>query len=82
MVWTSPVYGPTGAFGAVWAQAELRKVLATIGARVVEGEVAVGHAPTRFDGAGELADERLREQLADLLGALVATVQERAAVAV
>ena len=39
----------TGAFGAVWAQADLRKVLAAIGARVVEGEVAVGHAPTRFD---------------------------------
>ena len=39
----------TGAFGAVWAQAELRKVLAATGARVVDGEVAVGHAPTRFD---------------------------------
>ena len=34
----------TGAFGAVWAQAELRKVLATAGARVVDAEVAVGHA--------------------------------------
>src|SRR4051795_1946645 len=44
----------TGAFGAVWAQAELRKVLAATGARVVEGEVALGHAPTRFDEAGEL----------------------------
>src|SRR5689334_8728617 len=28
-----------GAFGAVWAQAELRKVLGTIGARVVEAEL-------------------------------------------
>ena len=42
----------TGAFGAVWAQAELRKVLATIGARVVEGDVALGHAPERFDESG------------------------------
>src|SRR6478672_8453861 len=33
----------TGAFGAVWAQAELRKVLGATGARVVDGEVAVGH---------------------------------------
>src|SRR3954468_22517839 len=42
----------TGAFGAVWAQAELRKVLATAGARVVEGDVAVGHAHERFDENG------------------------------
>ena len=53
----------TGAFGAVWAQAELRKVLGTIGARVLEGDVAVGHAPTRFDEHGRLTDEQLLEQL-------------------
>src|SRR5438128_6824224 len=40
-----------GAFGAVWAQAELRKVLAATGARVVEGEVPVGQAHQRCDGA-------------------------------
>src|SRR5919202_666842 len=40
----------TGAFGAVWAQAELRKVLSATGARVLEGEVAFGHAHQRFDG--------------------------------
>ena len=39
-----------GAFGAVWAQGELRKVLGAIGARVVDGEVALGHAPTKFEG--------------------------------
>src|SRR6266576_903599 len=50
-----------GAFGAVWAQAELRKVLSATGARVVEGEVAVGHAPTRFDDDGRLTDDDLRE---------------------
>src|SRR3984893_11030895 len=44
----------TGAFGAVWAQAELRKVLAAAGARVVEGEVALGHAHERFDEEGRL----------------------------
>jgi chromate reductase len=59
-----------GAFGAVWAQAELRKVLAAMGARVVEGEVAVGHAPSRFED-GRLADESLREQLAEVVAALV-----------
>jgi chromate reductase, NAD(P)H dehydrogenase (quinone) len=61
----------TGAFGAVWSQAELRKVLATIGARVVEGDVAVGHAPTRFDDDGYLVDGDLREQLAEVVDALL-----------
>ena len=67
----------TGAFGAVWAQAELRKVLATIGARVVDGEVAVGHAPTRFDEDGTLVDDDLREQLGEVVDALVSAVVER-----
>jgi chromate reductase len=62
----------TGAFGAVWAQAELRKVLSATGARVVDGEVAVGHAPTRFDGAGRLVDEDLREQLGEVVQVLLA----------
>jgi chromate reductase len=62
----------TGAFGAVWAQAELRKVLAATGARVVEGEVALGHAPTKFDEDGELVDEAALEQLAEVIEALLA----------
>jgi chromate reductase, NAD(P)H dehydrogenase (quinone) len=65
----------TGAFGAVWSQAELRKVLAAIGARVVEGDVAVGHAPSRFDENGRLTDGQTREQLAEVLLALVAEVR-------
>jgi chromate reductase len=60
----------TGAFGAVWSQAELRKVLAAIGARVVDGELAVGHAPSRFDEDGRLIDEEIRGQLGALLAAL------------
>ena len=44
----------SGAFGAVWAQAELRKVLGAIGARVSEGEVAVGNASERVDENGRL----------------------------
>ena len=31
-------------FGAVWAQAELRKVLGAMGGRVVEAELPVAHA--------------------------------------
>src|SRR5436190_16833575 len=49
----------TGMFGAVWAQAELRKVLATTGARVVDAEVALGHAHTRFDETGRLNDDNV-----------------------
>ena len=66
-----------GAFGAVWAQAELRKVLAAIGARVVEGEVAVGHAHTRFDDDGQLADDDLTEQLAEVVDALTVVTRAR-----
>jgi chromate reductase, NAD(P)H dehydrogenase (quinone) len=67
----------TGAFGAVWSQAELRKVLAAAGARVVEGEVAVGHAPTRFDEDGRLVDENLLEQLEEVVAVLVAAADAR-----
>ena len=71
----------TGAFGAVWAQAELRKVLGAAGARVVEGDVAVGHAHERFDSEGRLEDEALRGQLGELLGELCDAARPRAAVA-
>ena len=64
----------TGAFGAVWAQAELRKVLATAGARVVDAETAVGHAPEKFDAEGVLLDENLKEQLHEVAAALTAEV--------
>jgi len=67
----------TGAFGAVWSQAELRKVLGATGARVVEAEVAVGHAPTRFDEQGSLVDEELRDQLAEALDVLLAETPAR-----
>jgi chromate reductase len=66
-----------GAFGAVWAQAELRKVLAATGARVVDGEVAVGHAHTRFDENGRLRDGDLHEQLAQVVDALLTATQAR-----
>ncbi len=69
-----------GAFGAVWAQAELRKVLAAIGARVVDGEVAVGHAHERFGPDGQLEDALL-EQLAGVVEALVAATRARELIA-
>ena len=59
-----------GIFGAVWAQAELRKVLGTMGARVAEVEVAVGRAAEKFDADGRLVDDEVREQLVDTLAEL------------
>jgi chromate reductase, NAD(P)H dehydrogenase (quinone) len=67
----------TGAFGAVWAQAELRKVLAAIGARVVAAELAVPHADRRFGEDGRLADAELRAGLEDLVVELVEAAAER-----
>jgi chromate reductase, NAD(P)H dehydrogenase (quinone) len=68
----------TGVFGAVWSQAELRKVLKTMGARVVEDGVAVTSAPSRFDEDGRLVDEELCEQLEAVLGQLVGEARTRA----
>jgi chromate reductase, NAD(P)H dehydrogenase (quinone) len=64
----------SGLFGAVWAQAELRKVLAAMGARVADVEVAVGHAGEKFDADGALVDDEVRRQLADALATLRAEV--------
>jgi chromate reductase len=69
----------TGGFGAVWAQAELRKVLAALGARVLDVELPVPHAHTRFD-AERLTDEDIRASLADAVEALAAEAREREAV--
>jgi chromate reductase len=64
----------TGAFGAVWAQAELRKVLAALGARVLDVKLPVPQAHTRFEEGG-LTDEEIR---AGLRGALEALADEAA----
>src|SRR6266852_8573092 len=66
----------TGAFGAVWAQAELRKVLAALGARVLDLELPVPHAHTRFDERG-LTDDWIRASLAEAVEALAAETRER-----
>jgi chromate reductase, NAD(P)H dehydrogenase (quinone) len=64
----------TGMFGAVWAQAELRKVLGSAGARVKEVELAIGHAHEHLDDAGHPTDpeqaEALRDSVLTLLGEL------------
>jgi chromate reductase len=67
----------TGAFGAVWSQAELRKVLAAIGARVLECEVACRHAAASFDEEGRLVDEEARAQLGEAVERLVEAARAR-----
>ena len=73
----------TGGFGAVWAQAELRKVLAAVGARVLDLELPVPHAHTRFEDGG-LTDDEIRTRLEEAIEALAdadrAREDQRAAV--
>ena len=64
----------TRLFGAVWAQAEVRKVLKASGAHVVEAELPVGMAYGAFTDDGELADPELTARLGDVLGDLVREV--------
>jgi chromate reductase len=55
-----------GAFGGVWAAAELRKVLGAMGARVTDVEMAVGHAHEK------LGDQEVRDGLREALETLLA----------
>jgi chromate reductase len=60
----------TGLFGAVWAQAEARKVLAAIGARVLDRELPIGMADDAFAPDGSLLDDDLCLTLAGILAEL------------
>ena len=62
----------TGQFGALWAQADLRKVLKTAGARVVGDELPVTTAHEKFDAEGRPLDEELVGRLRLLLEHLAA----------
>ena len=67
----------TGLFGAVWAQAEARKVLSAIGARVIDRELPVGMADDAFDADGTLADEDHSLALAGILAELAGETRPR-----
>ena len=62
----------TGLFGALYAQADLRRVLAATGARVVGGAVAIGHVHTRFDAGGRVSDPHLDLDVRAAVQALLA----------
>jgi chromate reductase len=61
----------TGMFGAVWAQAELRKVLGTIGARVVDRELPVAAVHEAFDADGRLLQPDHHDGLTEIVHVLV-----------
>ena len=66
----------TGLFGAVWAQAEVRKALKASGAHVLESELPVGMADYAFaEGEDALADPELTQRLKELLADLVREVK-------
>jgi chromate reductase len=64
----------TGLFGAVWAQAELRKSLRHTGAHVLDDELPVGMADHAFTQHGKLADDELERRLEELVAALAREV--------
>ena len=66
----------TGMFGAVWAQAEVRKTLSASGARVIETDLPVGHADQAFTDDGRLADVELRERYIEILDELISLAEQ------
>jgi chromate reductase len=71
---TAVIGASTGLFGAVWAQADARKVLKASGAHVLESELPVGLADAAFDADGGLVDPELAARLGDVVGDLVREV--------
>jgi chromate reductase len=78
VLWGKPaavVGAGTGMFGAVWSQAETRKVLGASGARVIEKDLPVGHADEAFTN-GRLEDVELRERYLEILDELIALAEQ------
>jgi chromate reductase, NAD(P)H dehydrogenase (quinone) len=78
-LWGKPaavVGASTGMFGAVWAQAETRKVLSASGARVIETDLPIGHADQAMSDDGSLTDIELRERYVEILDELIALAEQ------
>jgi chromate reductase len=71
----------TGMFGAVWAQAELRKVLAAIGARVIDRELPVPMADEIVRDPEKLEESGTHALLGDLLAELLEAARPQVAAA-
>jgi chromate reductase len=68
----------TSMFGALWSQAELRKVLSASGARVLDNELAVATAHEAFDGEDQLIEAELGDALRGVVQDLADAAQRRA----
>jgi chromate reductase len=68
-----------GIFGALWAQAELRKILRTIGAQVDDRELIVACAQHAFTDDRRLRDPQLASGLRTIIDELVHATRRRAA---
>ena len=78
-LWGKPVAvvgASTGMFGAVWAQAEVRKAAAASGARVIETDLPVGHADEAFAEDGRLVDAELRDRYVEILDEMIALAEQ------
>jgi chromate reductase, NAD(P)H dehydrogenase (quinone) len=62
-------------FGGVWAQTELRKVLAATGGRVIESELPVPHAHEQLDGERLELEPEQEQRLDEILSELVAAAE-------
>ena len=73
---TAAVIGATtGAYGGVWAQADLRKSLGIAGARLVSAELAIGKAGEHLYEDGEIADSDTHDKLAQVMADIVETAR-------
>ncbi len=70
-----------GAYGALWAQNDLRRILGIAGARVVDGELAVPRVNELVAADGSVADGALRRRLRGQLDALADEAAETGRVA-
>lgn len=78
-LWGKPVAvvgASTGMFGAVWAQAETRKILSASGARVIDTDLKVAHAEQAFDDDGRLTEIELRDGYTEILDELIALAEQ------
>ena len=67
----------TSMFGALWAQAELRKVLSASGARVLDTELAIATAHEAFDEEEQLIEAELGDLLRSVVQELADAAQQR-----
>jgi chromate reductase, NAD(P)H dehydrogenase (quinone) len=66
----------TGMFGAVWAQAETRKVLGALGGRVLEREFPFARAQDVYEAGALTLTPEQSEQLEEIGAELIASAEE------